>query len=52
MTAAMLDEPKATARRSIAALLAPLEELAEHAGFVRACRYGSFGAIQAFGQNI
>ena len=31
-----------TARRSIAALLAPLEELANRSEFVRVCRYGSF----------
>ena len=42
MTTNLLDEPTVTARRSIAGLLEPLEELAAHSESVRACRYGSF----------
>ena len=42
MTTNLLDEPTVTARRSIAGLLEPLEELKSHSESVRACRYGSF----------
>ena len=42
MTTTILDKPTTATRRSIAALLAPLTELADRSKFVRACRYGSF----------
>lgn len=42
MTTTLFDQPTTVARRSIAALLAPLNELAERSEFVRAYRYGSF----------
>lgn len=42
MTTTLLNKPPTTARRSIAALLAPLTELADHSELVQACRYGSF----------
>ena len=38
----LLDKPVTTTRRSIAAFLAPLEELAVRSELVRVCRYGSF----------
>ena len=42
MTTTLLNKPLPIVRRSIAALLAPLDELAIHSKFVRPSRYGSF----------
>ena len=42
MTTTLLNKPMTAARRSIATLLAPLNELAERSEFVRAYRYGAF----------
>jgi len=42
MITTLLDNPTVTTRRSIAALLAPLNDLANRSEFVRAGRYGSF----------
>ena len=43
MTTALLEKPPTLdARRSIASLVAPLEELAAHSELVRICRYGAF----------
>lgn len=41
-TALLFDRPVTAVRRSIAALLAPLEALAAQSDSVRVCRYGSF----------
>ena len=42
MPTTRLEKAPTTTRRSIAAFLAPLHELAAHSEAVRACRYGSF----------